>query len=131
MRPLRRHSAGFSLLELVVALAIMSIALGVLYRAVGGGVRTVGDLALHRRAVALGESVLQTRDAVPAEGWNESGQWEGFRWSVASTPYEAAAGNAVAVHRVQVDVAWSDGLRDQTFTLATLRPQQGEARVPR
>lgn len=118
------RSAGFSLLEVVVALAIMSIALGVLYRAVGGGVRTVGDLSAHSRAVAIGESVLQMRDTVPAEGWNEAGEWAGFRWTVASAPYEGAAGSAVAVHRVQVDVAWFDGLRANSFSLVSLRPQQ-------
>lgn len=119
-----RRSAGFTLLEVVVALAIMAIALGVLYRAVGGGVRTVGDLSAYSRAVAVGESVLQMRDSVPAEGWNESGQWEGFRWSVASAPYESGSDAGVPLHRVQVDVAWSDGLRDRTFSLVSLRPEQ-------
>jgi general secretion pathway protein I len=117
------RSRGFTLLEVVVALAIMSIALGVLYRALGGGVRTVGDLSAYSRAVALGESVLQMRDAVSAEGWNESGQWEAFRWSVASAPYEPAAGSAVALHRVQVDVFWADGARERSFSLVSLRPQ--------
>jgi general secretion pathway protein I len=101
----------------------MSIALGVLYRAVGGGVRTVGDLSAYSRALALGESVLQLRDVVPAEGWNEAGQWEGFRWSVASAPYEPAAGTAAAVHRVKVDVAWGDGQRERSLSLVSLRPQ--------
>jgi general secretion pathway protein I len=120
-----RRSAGFTLLEVVVALAILAIALGVLYRAVGGGVRTVGDLSAYSRAVAVGESVLQMRDSVPAEGWNESGQWEGFRWSVASAPYDPGNGDAgVPLYRVQVDVAWSDGLRERTFSLASLRPEQ-------
>jgi len=124
VRRTKVRSKGFSLLEVVVALAIMAIALGVLYRAVGGSVRTVGDLSAYSRAVALGESVLQMRDAVPAEGWNESGQWEGFRWSVASTPYEQGASSAVALHRVQVDVSWADGLRERRFSLVSLRPQQ-------
>jgi general secretion pathway protein I len=119
-----RRSAGFTLLEVVVALAIMAIALGVLYRAVGGGVRTIGDLSAYSRAVAVGESVLQMRDSVPAEGWNEAGQWEGFRWSVASAPYDAGSDAGVPLHRVQVDVAWSDGLRDRTFSLISLRPEQ-------
>jgi len=118
------RSAGFTLLEVVVALAIMAIALGVLYRAVGGGVRTVGDLSAYSRAVAIGESVLQMRDSVPADGWNESGQWEGFRWSVASAPYDSGSGALVPLHRVQVDVAWSDGLQDRSLSLASLRPQQ-------
>jgi general secretion pathway protein I len=120
--PLR--SAGFTLLEVVVALAIMAISLGVLYRAVGGGVRTVGDLSAYSRAVAIGESVLQMRDSVPAAGWNDAGQWEGFRWSVASSPYDPGTGSGVPLHRVQVDVAWSDGLRDRTFSLVSLRPEQ-------
>jgi general secretion pathway protein I len=120
----RARSDGFTLLEVVVALAIMAIALGVLYRAVGGGVRTVGDLSAYSRAVAIGESVMQMRDSVPAGGWNESGQWEGFRWSVASAPYESGDKAGMTLHRVQVDVAWSDGLRDRSFSLVSLRPQQ-------
>lgn len=127
MRRARLRSAGFTLVEVVVALAIMAIALGVLYRAVGGGVRTVGDLSAYSRAVAVGESVLQMRDSVPAEGWNESGQWDAFRWSVASAPYEAGTGAGVPLHRVQVDVGWSDGLRDRSFSLVSLRPQQVES----
>jgi general secretion pathway protein I len=117
-------SAGFTLVEVVVALAIMAMALGVLYRAVGGGVRTVGDLSAYSRAAAIGESVLQMRDSVPAAGWNDAGQWEGFRWSVASAPFEPGSGAGVPLHRVQVDVAWSDGLRDRTFSLVSLRPEQ-------
>jgi len=124
MKRVVNRSMGFSLLEVVVALAIMSIVLGALYRAVGGGVRTVGDLSEYSRAVIVGESLLQMRDAVPAEGWNESGQWEGFRWSVASAPYEPQAGSAVALHRVQVDVRWGDGMREKSFSLVSLRPQQ-------
>jgi len=124
MRSPVSRSAGLSLLAVVAALAIMSIALGVLYRAVGGGVRTVGDLSAHSRAVAVGESVLQMRDTVPAEGWNDAGEWAGFRWSVASAPYEGASGSTVAVHRVQVVVAWFDGLREHSYSLVSLRPQQ-------
>jgi len=120
----RSRSAGFTLVETVVALAIMAMALGVLYRAVGGGVRTVGDLSAYSRAAAIGESVLQMRDSVPAAGWNDAGQWEGFRWSVASAPFEPGSGAGVPLHRVQVDVAWSDGLRDRTFSLVSLRPEQ-------
>lgn len=123
MNPVAARVRGFSLLELVVALAIMSLALGALYRAVGGGVRTVGDLSLYSRALAVGESVLQMRDAVPADGWRESGDWEGMRWSVASSPFEAASGNQPAVHRVQVDVVWSDGQRNRNLSLVSLRPQ--------
>ena len=117
------RSTGFSLLELMVALAIMALALGVLYRAIGGGVRTVGDTSRYSQAVIIGESVLQSRDAVPSEGWRDAGQWEEFRWSVASAPYETGDGLAIALHRVQVDVSWVDGPRERVFSLVTLRPR--------
>ncbi len=121
-----RRSRGFSLLELLVALAIMSLSLGVLYRAVGGGVRTVGDMAAYNRAVAIGESLLAAREMVPAAGINESGGWQGYQWSLVSSPFEAAAPNQPALHRLQVDVGWSDGLRQRSLSLASLRPQSGK-----
>jgi len=117
---------GFSLLELLVALAIMSLSLGVLYRAVGGGVRTVGEMTAYKRAVAIGESLLAARETIPAAGINESGAWEGFTWALVSSPFEAAAPNQPAVHRVQVDVGWGDGLRQRSLSLASLRPQSGK-----
>jgi general secretion pathway protein I len=125
--PGRRRARGFSLLELVVAMAIMALALGVLYRAVGGGARTVGDTARYAQAVVLAESVLQTRDAVPEGGWTEEGTASTFRWRVASTPHDPAP-DRLALYRVQVDVAWDDGLRERVFSLVTLRPQERSGR---
>ncbi len=122
----RRHLRGFTLLEVVVALAIMAMALGVLYRAIGGGVRAVGDTSHYAQAVVVAESLLEMRDSVPPGGWNESGTWEAFRWSVASSPYDAAGGQLIPLHRVQVDVTWFDGLRERHIALASLRPQQDE-----
>jgi hypothetical protein len=49
---------------------------------------------------------------------------------VASTPYEQQAGSAVALHRVQVDVAWGDGTRAKDFSLVSLRPQQTAREAP-
>jgi general secretion pathway protein I len=122
---------GFSLLELVVALAIMSLALGVLYRAVGSGVRSVGDMSAYSRAVAVGESLLDARDSIPASGVSESGDWQGYRWTVASTPLEAATARLPAVHRVVVEVSWNDGLRQRSLSLVSLRPQAGERAAQR
>jgi general secretion pathway protein I len=121
---------GFSLLELLVALAIMAFSLGMLYRSVGGGVRTVGDMSRYSQAVVIGESVLRAHDAVPPGGLREAGEWEGFRWSVASSPYEPGNGAAIPLHRLQVDVVWGDDLRERSFSLVGLRPQLVERAEP-
>ena len=62
---------GLSLLELLVAFAIMAIALGMLYKASGSSARSVGEIQSYQRAVSLAESLLATRDAIPPDGWNE------------------------------------------------------------
>ena len=68
--PVPRSVRGFSLLELLVALSIMSMSLGLLYQASTGALRGVGDLALDQRANLLAKSIIETRDAVPEAGWN-------------------------------------------------------------
>ena len=79
----QRRQRGFTILELLVAFAIMAISLGMLYRASGGSARSVGNMERYQRATVLAESILAMRDAVPEEGWSEAGQVAGFDWRVA------------------------------------------------
>jgi len=120
----RRRASGFSLLELVVALAIMAFALGGLYRAVGGGVRAVGDASQYTRAIAFAESVLQANATVPAGGWKDSGVWDRYYWSISTSPLDAGTNEGVRLHRIQVDITWVDGQRERSFSLVSIRPQQ-------
>ncbi|MDP3230313.1 MAG: prepilin-type N-terminal cleavage/methylation domain-containing protein [Acidovorax sp.] len=120
---------GFTILELLVAFAIMSIALGMLYRAAGGSVRAVGEMERYQRATVLAESILAMRDAVPESGWSDMGSVAGFDWRVATTPYgtEINSPMAVPLHEVRVVVAWSGSGRLQQLEVATLRPQKKAA----
>jgi len=113
---------GFSLLEAVVAMAIMAASLGVLYRALGSSVRTAAETARYSRAVVVAESLLESRDAVPAGGWQDVGSTAGFRWRVSSTAQDATA-QKIALYRVRVEVAWNDGSKERSFSLVTLRPE--------
>ncbi|RLJ38461.1 type II secretion system protein [Acidovorax sp. 106] len=124
-----RAQRGFTILELLVAFAIMSIALGMLYRAAGGSVRAVGEMERYQRATVLAESILAMRDAVPEGGWSDTGSVAGFDWRVATSPYgtEINAPAATPLHEVRVVVAWSSGGRPQQLEVATLRPQKKPA----
>ena len=119
---------GLSLLELLVAFAIMAMALGMLYKATGSSARQVGQTQSYQRAVLVAESLLASRDAVPAEGWNEAGQSADFAWEVRSQPYATPASQsnpgATVLHAIDIVVGWTDGGMARRIELHTLRPQR-------
>ena len=126
----RQHARGFSLLELLVAFAIMAISLGVLYRATGSSVRSVGDLELRQRATSVAESTLQRVDGVPPGGLAEQGVVGDIQWSLQTRPFESgnANPNAPKLHEMLVTVAWVERGEARQIELTTLRPERGPRR---
>lgn len=117
---------GLTLLELLVAFAIMALALGMLYRAMGGNARSAGDIDRYQQAVVLAESLLSLRDDVPARGWNQAGESAGFQWNITSVPFDTGVeGPAIPrLHEVGISITWSDGLQARSLALTTLRPER-------
>ena len=111
----RSHKeAGFSLLEMMVAIAILGLALGALYQAASGATRNIRTDEKYAYGVELARSVLAANARVPAEGVNRSGETEGgFRWQVATRRIELGrtALAAASLHDIQVSVSWRDGRR--------------------
>lgn len=117
---------GLSLLEILVAFSIMAMALGVLYRATGGSLRSVVAIESTQRAASLAQSLLALRDAVPATGWADSGETAEFAWSIQSAPYPTSVNqpNVPPLHEVLVEIQWSDAGLVRTLSVSTLRPER-------
>lgn len=135
MRPSRRRSRGFSLLEILVAFAIMAIALGMLYRVMGNNIRQAGQLTGREHAMMLAESLLAAHQMVPPQGVQASGEAAGFGWQVQSAAHATPANNdarAARLHELRVDVQWVEDGATRSFALASLRPERlplpGESR---
>ena len=122
---------GFSLLELLVAFAIMAISLGLLYKMAGGSARNVTDAAQNQQAAWLAESLLASRSSVRADGWNEDGESAGFKWQLRSSPYMSLGSQggtvaplAVPLHTIRLSISWQAGTRPGQLDVVTLRPER-------
>lgn len=118
--------SGFSLLELLVAFAIMAMSLGLIYRSMGASASSVSDLVLHQKATMLAESLLNTRDSVSDKGWYESGESTPFNWRVTSQPFSSPATTSeqVRFHEINITISWQEGLRNRELNIQTLLPQR-------
>ena len=129
-------ASGFSLLETLVALVILSLALGALYQAAAGATRNVRVAEQYTRAVALAESMLSEHSYIMEPNSSLVGEFEEFTWQVLSWPVPdpartAAAGEAVLpvqglpLQYLQVWVRWPGPSAQRELDLLTVVPLRG------
>ena len=121
MRSIKRQSVrGFSLLEMVVAMAVLSLCLTVLYQATGGATRNVRVDEKYAYAVELARSLLADHRSVPIGGVSRGGETPGgFQWSAATSPVPVSGEylSPGALHRIEVAVNWKDGSKSRSVVL--------------
>lgn len=122
----RRGSAGFSLLEVLVAFAILALSLGVLMQIFSGGIRNTLAGTAYSRAADVAESALALAGTeIPLEEGVHGGQDREFQWSLEITPYEPADLLAPPAHvtlmRVSARVSWGEAEENRSLVLDTLR----------
>ncbi|TVR58822.1 MAG: prepilin-type N-terminal cleavage/methylation domain-containing protein [Candidatus Competibacteraceae bacterium] len=123
----RLHQRGFSLLEVLVAFAILSISLGVLLQVFATGLRNAGMADDYTRATLYAESILAAigREAPPSAGVREGPIDDQFSWR--STVGEYTDGlpdperTQVLAYRVSVEVFWPGPAQIRSVMLETLR----------
>ena len=88
----KQYQRGFSLLEILVALSILSMSLGALYQATSGATRNVRNDERYVFGVELARSLLVEYGQVPSEGGSWAGETDGgFSWRVNAAPVDIPA----------------------------------------
>lgn len=134
---MRRHN-GFSLLEILVAFAIMAVALTIVLRIFGTGVNTAVNAEDYTVAVQIAESLLaRTGVETPLQAGESSGsEADKYDWVVTVIPVTVPVAarprfksqqqneesNPLQLMRVKVSVVWdSEGERRRVVELSGLR----------
>lgn len=124
---------GFSLLEMLVAIAILGLALGALYQAASGATRNVRVDERYAYAVELARSLLADNAVVPANGEQRRGETAGgFVWRVDARPLAQTRDSRLPpglLQEIEVGVSWTDSGRTREVTLNSIvegaPPNQG------
>jgi general secretion pathway protein I len=123
----RARSAGFTLVEVLVALAIVGLALGAVAATFGNSLTAHETAADAEAALALAAEQLALAAASPRPG-TARGNFAGrFAWQTNVALYDDGDKTAdptqslPVLYRVGVSVAWRDGRRGREVALSTLR----------
>lgn len=120
-----QESRGFTLLELLVALAIFSVAVVTIIQLFSQGLRLLKLSGNHQRAVILADQ--KVREIEPGAEGIESGQEGEFAWErkVEQQPVPeeltVVGSPPLRVFRVSVQVRWSGNRNVEVATLRTGR----------
>lgn len=121
----RQH--GFSLLEVLVAFAILSVSLGVLLQVFATGLRNAGMADDYTQATLYAESILTAygREASLSEGAREGAINDRFSWrgtvSVYADGMPDSEKTQMQAYRISVEVSWRGLAQTRSVTLETLR----------
>jgi general secretion pathway protein I len=123
----KRRQSGFSLLEVLVAFAILAISLGVLMEIFSRATITAIASAQYSQAATIAESLLnEVGVALTLEEGSVSGETEsGFSWEITMVrldlseefPFEPPA----TAYRVNATVLWFDAGRPRSLAVSTLK----------
>jgi general secretion pathway protein I len=121
----RRGSEGFTLLEVLVALVVLSVALVAALQLVGGSLRLARTSADHVAATLLADSLLAQQAETPLQEGTTQGTEGEYRWTrqvvveAARLPFEPdePRTGGVRLARVTVEVRWGQNRRVELVTL--------------
>jgi len=120
LRKQRSQDKGFTLIEVIVSMAILSICLVMVIQTFSGGLRASRVSCDYTRAVIHAKDKMEGLSVNPE---NNSGEFEdGFRWESELTPYMVVEDALYNIWKVKVKISWITAIkRENSIEMVSLR----------
>jgi general secretion pathway protein I len=114
------RNKGFTLIEVIVSMAILSICLVMVMQTFSGGLKASRTSCDYTRAVVHAKEKMEELSVKPE---NNSGEFEdGFRWESEFTPYMVVEDAIYNLWKVKVKILWTTAIkRENSVELVSLR----------
>ncbi len=111
---------GFTLVEVIVAMAIVGVSLVMILQLFSGGLRASRTSCDYTRAVVHAKNKMEELSFFPESG---SGNFEdGYRWQASAEPYEEPEDVDFKLIKLKVIISWGDALRKpQSMQMVSLK----------
>jgi general secretion pathway protein I len=124
--PPRRPPRGFTLVEILAALIIFSVAVVAIIQSLGTAVAFQADLAMRQRATMLARNVMEEiRYTGDLREGDEEGDYEdtdaGYHWRT-----DIAETDTPDLYDVKVTISWNQGRNAHDVELSTFMYKQAE-----
>jgi general secretion pathway protein I len=121
----RNASGGFTLLEVLVAMALLSISLVAIFELFSADLRGIAKSDDYSHAVIMAESKMREildDNALEERTWTESTD-DGYRIDavVSSTASDRTENLQVKLLEINLTVSWIKDSKDRTFNLKTVK----------
>jgi general secretion pathway protein I len=122
-----KETHGFTLVEVIVAMAIVGISLVMILQLFSGGLRASRTSCDYTRAVVHAKNTMEELSYDPVPG---SGNFDdGFNWRTEIEPYEESEESGFKLLKLIVIISWGDALSKpksiQLVSLKTLPVDEG------
>ena len=112
---------GFTLIETLIATAIIAGMVGTTYQVITTSARQTGEVENRRLAILVAQSQIAAVGAAQNSGFGETrGVTDGIRWRIVIDAYRSGPVSAARLEQVRVTTGLDSDGRD-LFTVRTIR----------
>jgi general secretion pathway protein I len=117
---MRRRTQGFTLIEMVVAFAILGVSLSALFATFESTLSRTARDARFSDATLLAQSMLARAGTEwPLDGTAHEGTWDNFSYEIQEQA--ARASTTLPTRPITVIVGWQEGGNSRSISLSTLK----------